>query len=811
MIKFVDLKTGNLFNGDKPYVFWFPEQQSTDIIYSHKICFVSTEEYVDIKLENNKIFSLIDQNKLDKKLSDLKYVDINELKCVSGNYQSIGYKHHNYYVHIVYLLASTNIRGEYIEELCIGGDSYNIGADFYTSDESLHINLSNNGIEIPNQIQKAMFDSNVREDKFDNILLNRKWKELLSNYWDIIANKGSYKSLVNSLKWFEYGDMLRIKELRKRNDDKVTYLFKDLQTVMESKYTDYIDDYIKTTYLSISLALKQITNELDDEKNPLLKKYSYKWSIEDMSLKMSLLGNFYKTYFMPIHLDLIHSTIEDVVFSNNFKEIVGGFINRHDFIFNTKDFYCSVNENSVYRIGNIETFVYPNTIFKTTKEDVDNEGELNIVGVQTYHSNMTIDDDDLNIYISQLYKGVGVVVPFKINIPLTENDFIKRSVLIFNTYDKNGKKKILTRIDNSILRGEFEFNLLCTQDKPYSVSLEFDTASGKIFTKTINFNVLNSENCHINIYKVQNKTPEPEDLMNDINIYSVGRQMTNPNKNNTSIFKQYIYVNKSNIKSPNYKGVKLNRLIVVEYDKNKIQNEIENYFKKYVSQLDLSKYDGEDRSQILLQLDEIKADCVEAADELVNDYNGLISSKLESLNNNFFKYIKNVSNEKSYDIFISKEFGYDEEIDSLKLNIHRTSINMLYVNFTYPEINCPITVFDIYRDDYIFVPGFHYLVELGWESINGIEKLEYYTINDYDTICVVPEISFGKYIEDFEWEFKNISTGKSIILPHSIKEPFILNDEPNPLTPGYYTIIFNYRLVDGQINKVMLNSAFRKI
>lgn len=804
-MKFIDLETGNLFDGNQPYVFWFPGQQSTDLIYNHKILFVSSEEKVSIKLLKNEVFSLIDPTKLDKKLSSLKHIDINTIKMNQEEYISTGYSYHNYYIHVIYLLASSNIRGEYVQEIYINNVPYLIGADFYVGEESLHINLLNNGIDIPNQIQKAIYDSNIYEDKFDNILLNRKWKELLSNYWDILANKGSYKSLINSLNWFEYGDVLRLKELRKYNDhDKTTYLFKDINEVMTNMYTDYIDNYSKTTYLSISLALKQILEDkLDDEMNPVLKKYVYKWTSEDMSLKLSLLGSFYKTYFTPIHLDLIQSTIEDIVFSNNIKEIVGSIINRQDYIFSVRDFDCSVKEDSIYRIGNVETFVYPNTLFGTDEKNRLEEGVWNIVGVQTHHS--SLDKNQLNPYISQMYTGVGVVIPFDIDIPLKSGDFIKRSVLVFNTYDDKGESITVTREDHSILYNRFSFNLLCKHNKKYSVSLEFDTASGEVFVKNISFSVLNQENCHINVYKVMSKRPVEENLFDNINNYIMGRQIS---QNNTvSTFTQYLHSNKKDFKNSSYKGVKLNRLIIVENG----SQEIDQYFESYRSKLDLSKYDEKDREQILLQLDEIKRGCIEAANEYIIQYDSEIAQVMDKLNNNCFKITKTINEQKYYDIYISKDFGWDEKISNIKVNLYRPSISMLYVDFTFPEINCPVNILNIYRDDYIFVPGFHYLIELGWESKSSVESLDYYTVTDNDTLCVIPDIGFGRYINEFEWVFKNESTKEEIVLPHSVKEPFILNTDPSSLKPGYYSIHFNYKLVDGGINSVVLNSAFRKI
>jgi hypothetical protein len=108
----------------------------------------------------------------------------------------------------------------------------------------------------------------------------------------------------------------------------------------------------------------------------------------------------------------------------------------------------------------------------------------------------------------------------------------------------------------------------------------------------------------------------------------------------------------------------------------------------------------------------------------------------------------------------------------------------------------------IYRDDYIFIPEFHELQE-----IKG-DKLEDYTISQYDALCVIPELPYGKKIDSFYWEFINKSTSEVISL-NNIKEPFIANNHGNYLTPGYYDVKFNFKLnKDDVINTAELNSAF---
>ena len=93
-----------------------------------------------------------------------------------------------------------------------------------------------------------------------------------------------------------------------------------------------LNNFAKTTYYALFLALQKEKSELDKEFNPKLENITFKWSLQDMSLKMCLLGNFLETYFMPIHLDLYHSTIEDLVFTNTIKVISNTTEDIYDFV-----------------------------------------------------------------------------------------------------------------------------------------------------------------------------------------------------------------------------------------------------------------------------------------------------------------------------------------------------------------------------------------------------------------------------------------------------------------------------------------------
>ena len=713
MIRFVDLESGNIFNASKPYVFWFDGEQSTNLIYTKPICFISNKRRSVVSIPKSGIFSILDTSKLDTELDNIygfEYQDINSLK--TNTITIPGYRYDDYYVYIVYIGTQSELGGEFIETLTIDGEEFLVGADFYEENESLYVNLSNNGIEIPNSIQKAIYEVNPHEDKRDNITLNRKWKELLANLWDTVSNKGSYKSLHNTLNWFEWGDMLKLCEVWKRTDEKDIYSIRDIKAILGDKYFETLSGFSKTTYIAIYCAMQKMklgeNQEViyDSEKNPALQNIISKWSTRDLSLKLCMLGNFYKTYFMPIHLDLIHCTIEDVVFTNTFKMNVASGQERNDFVYLTHDFDCSVKDGDIFKLSQVKAFVGEGTLFGNSSDIT------SYIGVQ--HS-------ELNTYVNQRFNDIGCIVDFTLDFPLLEEEKIKREYI---TYVGGGEAK--SKIDYRVLGSKIEFSLLLLKEGEYDIRMQFDTTAGRTFTKRVILNVIDTTHTTLKVYKVQNIRSPKEEAFFNINNYIFGRQV---GKTNTNPTKQYLstkLVDPNTYKNWGYTGVCLNHLLILEGPTN-----------HYVDV-------------------------------------------------NYFTFELTRGGVR-YTICISKRFAFKPQ------DIFLEGLS-------------------IYRNDYIFVPEYHKLVELGSERGDRKEDIKYYTITDDDTLCVVPELAFGKCIEDIEWEFVNVSSLEKISIPGSIKEPFIANTSKTHLTPGYYDIVFRYRLSgEDQINTVVINSAFRKI
>lgn len=323
-------------NGDKRnYRFYFDDNQNINIIYQKRLFFISDNEKVSIEIldtppTKNTVFFLFDYIDAPAKLEDIK-----KSKIVSMG-APIGDK----FLHYVNIGSCSESEGEFIENIKFGDEIFEIAADFHGQDESLEILLHNQGVTLPKDIIRSLYDTNIHEKYVDWVVLNRKYKELLLNIMDIVYKKGSYKSLVSSLGWFEYGDMIKLNEYW--SDSSLHTLHqKDISTIYTPMIEEMMKMYMKTTFISIEYMLDEYDFEYieDDNGEVIGKRFKYdrdgvdltvpilkdideiqrKWSINDIALKMTLLGNYFSTYFMPIHMDLLFSSIENLVFTTPAK------------------------------------------------------------------------------------------------------------------------------------------------------------------------------------------------------------------------------------------------------------------------------------------------------------------------------------------------------------------------------------------------------------------------------------------------------------------------------------------------------------
>lgn len=578
MIKFLDLNTGYSFDGlwnetqSNGYIFWFPNEQSTNITYTMPIAIITDKKpnnTIHISIEENDIFKLINPSVLDYESTNVDGFDFysNNLftNDISVNTQFVN----GNYVAIFNVSCNAKVASEYICKIYIDDIGYiKVGADIYDEYEPVYINLSNMGVEIPETIQKVFYTSNVHEDYKDNILLNRKFKELISNYWDIIANKGSYKSLLNSLEWFEWGDKLSIKEIYRTEFGGLTkFADKDIVEVMKNNIVNTASNFINTTFISLYTNIYNELNEYDSEYNPVLEKIVFDWTRDDIQLKLALLAHFFGTFFLPIHMAILQATLEDKVFTNSIKTIIGAQNNRIDTYAEYTYVKCNIKDNEIFKISNVNV----------TNDDFIIFPELSLT--ETYNQ---ISDNDYVRY----YGGPGVIIPITLTIDNMNNEFIKQTIIKVNDEQLNTFYNIFESDNGQII---IKFNYLAKKAITYKIDFSFITGSSKTLNKTINFIVEDNDNIVINVYKIKSKNDTLGFSIKDFSDFSLkhifriqpfNNEQHNIIINNNLNVLSLPYMTTNNSLYNDYNGIKLNRTIV---SKNRLLDLIENYleFVKY--------------------------------------------------------------------------------------------------------------------------------------------------------------------------------------------------------------------------------------
>ena len=800
MIKFVDLKTENVFSGSNPYVHWFEGEQSTDLIYVKPVCFVvehgpAYHNRVTVECDSDT-FALLDPGAVKEiSANGFQYTDINSMTRTKVDIEGTVFREygekvitHQDTVYIAYFKASSPIAAEVIDEFTITypissreglvtttTETFNIGADFYGSDETLQINAMNMGINIPPSIQRSIYPCNVHEEKNDNILINRKFKELLSNYWDTIACKGSYKSLINTFKWFEYGDDVRLREVWKHDDNgKEIFDDREISTILTDKYQFASSLFSKTTYYAIYCALQHEHSEaLDREKNPVLENAVLKWAYEDMAIKMSLLGNFYETYFMPIYLDIIQSTIEDTVFTDNVKLITGTETHEDDLVMLSDAFDCIVNNGRDIILSNIEAGVGYGTIFANRYSESWEDYNVDIMGANYLSSIIYAGntEDDAKTTYAQLYSGPGAIVSIECRFGLDDTEVISNGKLIY--YDNDGnvssvavEEGLSRKMYMSDVDGKYTILFyILVKDPTKHIGLQFISSKGRMFTKDITIRAREISSVGIHTYKAVPITSAEDIEAAKEGTIRTGRYPCITRANDIDINKYYCqYI------SDEHTDIRFSNVFALEY------------------------------------LDENDPDRSGVANDIID-----------------LGY--NIAPRTHYDVFIAPIGVYDKDIFELadKVLLDKIKSHLYFNRMTFiPQYYKLIPLEVVEAEEGTFEERRDKTLESITISKDLICVEPYVVVSRTDIEDVVEPLSYSLSPAEASWEFVNVTAGRSYELNESINTPYVLptRDRDVRLSPyikydfslkdGFYDIVFRYKLLSGGNNTIRKRSAFVK-
>ena len=228
-------------------------------------------------------------------------------------------------------------------------------------DERLKIWNANLGYNITPEDEMIFYKSDIKEYMPDYKLLNEKRKELMMEGSNIYPFIGSYKAIINAIKFFGYENLNIIEFWRNVNPDDENFgkIYHSSKYSLKHRETLRIGtrnivlpnkDYKKMNALALVYSINKITGNVDDWELPTVKE-QFTYTIEEALIKLFALRKKLNKEFMPGTsriIDIIGEanyfgihglmkiseeqavSIEEKNFSLNFDSVPGKFIHITD-------------------------------------------------------------------------------------------------------------------------------------------------------------------------------------------------------------------------------------------------------------------------------------------------------------------------------------------------------------------------------------------------------------------------------------------------------------------------------------------------
>lgn len=236
-----------------------------------------------------------------------------------------------------------------------------VGAAVVDESEKLEINAGNFGVTLPKGILSAVYQSDVvsSPEKFNASLYNEKLKEYLMHRMCISGETGNYNSMRNALKWFGWGDKLKIVKLLQTDNELLNQYVRDdfdlsddvLNSFKRFRNTSLVSFKLKENdilYKEINASgdsgvvrAPQTWSDTDDfngealpETEDLFSKYVlkeleqseieyyepyYLYNTSLVMLKLAFFKYYYKKYFCPVHAGVMTASVERRAFMPDIK------------------------------------------------------------------------------------------------------------------------------------------------------------------------------------------------------------------------------------------------------------------------------------------------------------------------------------------------------------------------------------------------------------------------------------------------------------------------------------------------------------
>ena len=354
-----------------PYIFWLNNQYTQNLSIDNYYMLpirplVENSRNGEIKAVSIKCNSNIFKLVASKRIQEQQSLTI-ELKEDSSDFKSelviddiLQVKDDEFTMLPFYVIGNSNEEGTFTTTILISIYYDNdvqihcpitVGGVWVDEIEQLQINASNMGVNLPKDIIRAIYQSSLVNDKLDTALYNDKVKEYLINYMSIKGECGNTNSVINSLKWFGYGDKITLDKLIRTDNDLYNQYVHDnlsLNNDIIKGFENFVNTSIFTLVIKENEDIDNVPFNFDedfygennpqtqslfdkliesryDEKDIVFYRPYYEFTLQEMFLKLSCLKYYYQKYFLPMHVGIYSASIQHKEYCNDIKFTIKPF------------------------------------------------------------------------------------------------------------------------------------------------------------------------------------------------------------------------------------------------------------------------------------------------------------------------------------------------------------------------------------------------------------------------------------------------------------------------------------------------------
>lgn len=320
-------------------------------------------------------------------------------------------------------------------------------AEIIGEDERLRFLLENFGRNINETDAYVFNESDINEDLVDWMVVNNKRKELLLTGDEIYPYIGSYKGLINAIKYFGYSD-IKLKQyilnIEKSNISwgQVFYSSVDIpfDLIFKDKFSPGEDlnvklyglDYLNTkkwkitARYNLTYPLNHDTGEVDNLGFPIIEEDSL-YTYEEAAIKFYGLKQVLEKYFLPHHARIIDISAEGIYFA---KLSLTNWVNQH---YQTNIDFKNSNIFNAYPSESLLKNL--NDLIKEYKQD--ETTKIDKYTIDDWKTQKLADIVEYNLY--EYVQDFDKKFPFDSQLPLTD---IKKLIPDYKTLISSITKQI---------------------------------------------------------------------------------------------------------------------------------------------------------------------------------------------------------------------------------------------------------------------------------------------------------------------------------------------------------------------------------